>query len=781
VAPPALAKAYAERASKLTELAQSPEVGALLGVRAGRDVLEPMGGRTDASSAGFQQMLVESASEQPLRVALARVSFHLSADDLSVSGITSGFQPDIAPLPELVSAADAVAMAREALLELGAPPLDVVSDPPDAFVVRAPLPAAGARPASSVRRENDRINYAVRFRDPEYPDIGDVVVDIDAATGEVERVYPLSSHAASLSWSDTKKQVWKVGPQVADLVGSWVLCTVFDGKGTDPDGKERLFSTSYGLTTQRYYMSSCNEHPERMISAGDVNTFWGIPADPQFDSLYWLNDADNAWDLPANAVTPHAVSTQFWGERVIRYFKRRGYTHRKTGSKISYRAYVKPPAVSTKNYAEWTQGADANGMVVIYPPATFANNPAASLATSADPAWVAHELGHSVVNDLLGEPVGDKTKEVASISEGLSDCFAGLILGDSFGELSLQYQGQGEQQAPWKLTYGSFRGSFPETAGFPNLVNPKLTWFGQPLPYTYWAGQQSKQAPFTPPNEEQEKSRYELNSTLFGGVCKLLVTGGPNPVLSEAFKETGGGSYGDALAPGNLALSAERVGELLVESFTTAKQYPQTFHDLIDVLAMGAGQLAQNRWALSKTATSERVRRAFGEYGFGRGSEETSPHGALQITSAAHKSENLIATGVSYFREISGKLCCAEEDFFVLNEEARQGDSVAYEISSPSSAKIEVRLYDDQPCQFDEPTVVKTCALAHQFYPQVNQDGATPQGLEPKPTATVDFPQKSGYRRVYIGLRLKQPASSSGDVEYSLRAAITRGSGWEYP
>ena len=76
------------------------------------------------------------------------------------------------------------------------------------------------------------------------------------------------------------------------------------------------------------------------------------------------------------------------------------------------------------------------------------------------------------------------------------------------------------------------------------------------------------------------------------------VTGGPNPVLGNSVKETGGGSSSDALAPGlgNEALSAERVGELLVETFTNTKQYPQTFHTLIDVLAVGAGQLAQSHW-----------------------------------------------------------------------------------------------------------------------------------------------------------------------------------------
>ena len=85
---------------------------------------------------------------------------------------------------------------------------------------------------------------------------------------------------------------------------------------------------------------------------------------------------------------------------------------------------------------------------------------------------------------------------------------------------------------------------------------------------------------FKQSEELKQTSDYEVNSTLFGGVCKLMVTGGPNPVLGEAIKETGGGEQTDALAPGvgNEALSAERVGQLLVETFTNTKQYPQTFH-----------------------------------------------------------------------------------------------------------------------------------------------------------------------------------------------------------
>ena len=44
------------------------------------------------------------------------------------------------------------------------------------------------------------------------------------------------------------------------------------------------------------------------------------------------------------------------------------------------------------------------------------------------------------------------------------DCFAGLILSESVDDLGPQYQSAGKEQAPWKLTYGSFRGSFPDWA-----------------------------------------------------------------------------------------------------------------------------------------------------------------------------------------------------------------------------------------------------------------------------------------------------------------------------
>ena len=520
-----------------------------------------------------------------------------------------------------------------------------------------------------VRRVNDHGYYPVTFRDSNHPEMGDVVVNVGASTGEVERVFPLSSHQVGIvKWSDFQNQQVTLDPPVLFDISSLVFCVAFDGHGTDPDGIERFFSTLYDKASQKYYTTSCDEYLDRMILKGDVQSFAPTLQQPLLSG--YLNDADNAWDAPGQTATSHAVATQFWGERVIRYFKRKGHANRNDAAQtpIQFRAHI-GTNYTLENYAAWGKGQTLNGIINIHPAGPFKDNPAASLATCADPAWIAHEFGHSIVNEALGQPLGDVTKEVASISEGLADCFAGLILSESVDDLGPQYQSAGKEQAPWKLTYGSF----PDLAGFPNLVNPKQTWFGQPLPYTYWAGQQSKAAPFTPPDEEKEKSRYEVNSTLFGGVCKLMVTGGPNPVLGNSVKETGGGSSSDALAPGlgNEALSAERVGELLVETFTNTKQYPQTFHTLIDVLAVGAGQLAQSRWLLPKNATSEKVRRAFAEYGFGRGSEGSDPHGHLQIIQK--KSENLIATGLTYYRPITGKICCSEEDFFVLNEEARRG------------------------------------------------------------------------------------------------------------
>lgn len=781
----ALQKAYAERAAVLTELVQSADMSTLLGIRPGRDLLEPLPGRLDAGSTAFQQKLVGSPTEPAVRVESARVSFYFGADGVSVSAITSGFQPDIAPTPVLVSPADAVAIANEALLERGAPPLELVYDPPELVVRRAPFPGGGARPSSMVRRVNDHGYYPVTFRDTDYAEMADVVVNVGAYTGEVERVFPLSSHqVAVVNWSDFLDQRVTLNPPVLSDISSFIFCMAFDGSGTDPDGVERFFSTYYDKPSQKYYTKSCGEYPDRMILKDDVQSFAPTLQIPTLSN--YLNDADNAWDVPGQTATPHAVATQFWGERVIRYFKRKGHATRNDTKQtpIQFRAHI-GTNYTLKNYAAWGPGQTPNGIINIHPPGPFKDNPVASLATCADPAWVAHEFGHSIVNEALGQPLGDETQEVAAISEGLSDCFAGLILSESVGDLGPQYQSAGKEQAPWKLTYGSFRGSFPNTAGFPNLVNPKLTWFGQDLPYTYWAGQQTKALVFKQPGELKQTSDYEVNSTLFGGVCKLMVTGGPNPVLDDTKKETGGGDPDDALAPGlgNELLSAERVGELLVETFTNTKQYPQTFHTLIDVLAAGAGQLAQSRWLLPKNATSEKVRRAFAEYGFGRGSEGTAPHGHLQITDKQTKSENLIATGLTYYRPITGKICCSEEDFFVVNEEARQGDSVEYTISGSKLGTIEVRLYDDLPCAFKkEDTVIQYCARDHQFYPPVSAPNYdTPETLVPPPHAEAAFPAKAGARPVYVGVRLKQPPLASGDVPYTLTVNIKRGSGSVYP
>ena len=95
---------------------------------------------------------------------------------------------------------------------------------------------------------------------------------------------------------------------------------------------------------------------------------------------------------------------------------------------------------------------------------------------------------------------------------------------------------------------------------------------------------------------------------------------------------------------------------------------------------------------------------------------------------------------------------------------------------------IEVRLYDETPCAFNEPTTIQYCARDHQFYPPVsgpNYD--TPESLVPQPYADAPFPTKSGNRPVYVGVRLKQPPSTSGEVSYSLTVNIKRGSGSVYP
>ena len=219
---------------------------------------------------------------------------------------------------------------------------------------------------------------------------------------------------------------------------------------------------------------------------------------------------------------------------------------------------------------------------------------------------LAHELGHSLWEDVLPHPA-DKTEEKA-IYEGLSDCFAMAAMNDMQQEWLSDpanspphpgYQDLGTY-APFSFWAGSYANEDTAqlTPGYPNLWNPKKSWpLDWPTPgfkFTVWSGDRST------------FSDYERDSTLFGAVCRLMVTGGPTVAVENTSVKvpaavTGGGSLHDALASTvqgvvDRQLGFARLTRLMMFTFLEAQKPPTSFHDLIEILAVNRKMLATNEW-----------------------------------------------------------------------------------------------------------------------------------------------------------------------------------------
>ncbi|MCA9592800.1 MAG: hypothetical protein KC776_05800 [Myxococcales bacterium] len=814
--PPSIAsRVYAERERALRALVQSREFRDLLGARTDVDQLVPLPGNPDARAAGFQHMFQASPDAPAARVMNARVSVHFGVDPSTVSLVTSSFQPDLEPPALEVLADEAALTAIDYARETGAGELAVApTSPPELQVLRKPAPLGGARPRSMVRRANDRDAWRVRLINPDAAVSQAIDVLIDGFTGEVRELKPLTfdgNFDPGGDPADTYKAI--PIPQLYPIL-NLVLCWVFDGYGTDPEGVGRYISTArYSWAElyagedpyldRPYAMVSCNERPERLIGAQDVITLRADTLDVGLSSMF--RDNDDIWFEEIDPQNPtgveHAVSSQFWGERAVRTLKKRGYVSRVAGGQpVRYVAqYTNQYKKDFAKYIPYepttfpTGVLEGNGIVKL-------GRPGPVFRTSAGASFVAHEFAHSVYYDATATNPSDNS-EMKTIDEGLADCLAMVALNDARlanlppnlpNELGPQYQILGPE-APFHLSAGDYEDPTKVALGFPNLANPHDS-FGpgasnlpSNLVYTYWAGQQSQ---VLLPGLDT----YEANSTLLGGVCKLLVTGGFNPQLPTSEVETfalgtplgqpstGGGADWD--------VGHDRLAQLLLYTWTEAKSTPPTLHDLIDIMAADTEQLSKTEgWNF--TASRERIRRTFAQYGFGRGQEQTGSHNAQDVSKlGGNAAMNLIGVGRRYGRVITGSVCTGEEDFFAVNERAAAGDTLHYNISGSGGSKFEVRLYREGPCAFEE-GVPKNCSKARQLYPQPDSTGATPQSNidNPQPSANVTFiagdgpgdPPGNLYHRWFVGVRLAQAQGSCED-SYDLEVGIVRASGNEvYP
>lgn len=198
-----------------------------------------------------------------------------------------------------------------------------------------------------------------------------------------------------------------------------------------------------------------------------------------------------------------------------------------------------------------------------------------------------------------------------------------------------------------------------------------------------------------------------------------------------------------------------------------------SYHDLIDILAANAKHLG---WGAGDTM-SERVRRAFDQYGFGRGKEVEPNSGPQLNANDGHMQRNLMASGKRHRRAISGEVCGTDEDAFPINERVAVGDLVSIELSNRDS--FELRVWQTQPCPFDD----KTCTKQFQVFPKPADDGSSVD------TGAISFsfppgsggasPSGSKWRSVYLGVRRKSgPCTQS----YTVYVEVVRAVGNEvYP
>jgi hypothetical protein len=774
--PPGVARrVYRERAARVQAFVSSADFSALVGAEPARDRLAALPGDERRAVLAFGQRYLPVPTDAAV-VRGARVSVSFGTDAGTIRSVVSTFQPDLSPPEVEVAAAEAVDTALAAAAELGTVPAVPADDPVPLVVLRKPAFFGGARRATEVRRANDRLAYAVRLVTDDAVHRELVEVLIDAATGQPRELIPLSS---SGGFSVSLSPVPFISPVPTDSLLEAVICGAWEGQGLDTDLVLRRFSTTFFPSEPApFAMVSCNEPAyDRMVKARDIVTFNGTKP---------FVDDDDVWIGP-DPLLRHAVNTQYWGERALRFFKKNGYQSREgSGQPVRFVAWQRAGAEKAEFTKISTSFGLENGVIEV-----GVGGP--HFETSADPMVLAHELAHSVWTDVLPFPAA-KTEENA-IFEGLADCFAMAAMGDLTEEWEQSplenppHVGYTDAALADRAPFSFWAGSYVDdahlaTPGYPNLWDPKLSWpLGWPSPsfrFTRWSGLRST------------FHDHEEDSTLVGAVCRMFVTGGHSPVGGSARAVTAGAHFSDALAYSGSGVDRRagfaRVTRLLLYTLLEAKHHPTSFHDLIDILAANAQTLAASEWGVGYLDYQERVKRAAGQYGFGRGLEnESLGNTATKVNPLGDAAAaNLIAAGSNFSRPIAGTLCSGDEDFFVVNEEAGVGDLIDFAASSnTASVTLDVRLFRHKACAFDD----KDCAKSYQLYPPVDSAGNSPENAPPSDvfafagpsggSCPPGVPCSGNYWKLFAGVRMKPggPCNSGYKlrVEFKPRAAGNKG------
>ncbi|MBX3131613.1 MAG: hypothetical protein KF718_33155 [Polyangiaceae bacterium] len=589
--PPAVAtEIYAERTAALTELVKSPPFRALLHARDGVDALRLLQADPTRRAVTFQHYFFDARDGTWAQVAGAQVALHLTPDGIGLQGVTTFFQPDLDPPPAAIGWHDARRIAVELATEWGAANPFVALEP-GPVVIRDPAPFGGARPASQVRRGGDRKFFRARVTDQARQLAPNVQVLIDAETGKIGRVRTLSSQ-------DTPSQ-----PFGSARIGDWVnltlsnlpallnqlFCTFFDGTGLDLDNTLRTFSTTLYPPSQvqddpsrPYAMVSCDETaPGRsFIDPLDIITFAANPhPDKDLVNARVFRDDDNVWSEPPTHPKRHAVAAQFWSERVLGFFRSRGYwkrDHAGVGNTVVparvlswYGAPIDGLAESRHYFLQTT----SENKLLVGNSLLLFSEPTDVFRTSVDLFTVGHEFAHSFTWDVAyapgetgqAKPLAGFNTESYSIDEGIADCLSMLMLAENIADLGPRYKLTGVD-APFHLGADLYDNPDLGILGFPNLANP---WHSEPRRFTYWSGER---------DTSSTNQGAEDNSTLVGGPCKLLITGGSQPRLASDVLNVpqSAVSLGGTSPSTNRPIAYARLSELLFYTWLETRPRPRT-------------------------------------------------------------------------------------------------------------------------------------------------------------------------------------------------------------
>lgn len=554
------------------------------------------------------------------------------------------------------------------------------------------------------------------------------------------------------------------------------ICYAFDGLGADRNGILREFSTSLVPDPSApedyvYATYSCAGEAGH-LQAGDIVTFHSEPmVSSELEDLvayFHLGENNRFYDMP------WAVDAQYWGQRAVSHMHERGYYHRTAADASGRPARIRALGVTQVdavgnisffapplNNLGFTAG---NGLVLYDDGDTRLG-----MRSGTDPAMVFHEFAHSIEWDfaLRHETAPAHGTEARSISEGFATCYEMLLLHEHQDELSGAYRDLGTA-APFHPKADHYESLDAQLLGYPNLERPTdsaPSASGQETPFSAWAGQRY--------DGDDADVRTYANSTLFSAPCYALLTGENNLSAPENTNTPNVTHHLGVVGPNahDENVARERLSELLLAAWSSGRiTSSTTFYDLIDVLADEADALNRNRWHRSADM-GERVRIAFGEYGWGRG-RESEPNDAESLQQSRPQVANLIATDNEHSRPIEGEACCNDEDFFVLNEDVTRDDVVHVRVDHG----YEVRLYREQPCAFSD----RHCSDLFQIFPVPEEDGSTPPSWINEPEAYLSYThQVSGpggvgggglpKAQVYVGVRGARSNANPGAYRLVVR------------